>query len=101
MQTKKYKISNICKMIEKGTFSAQKAELGDYPLVVTSEERKTADSFQFDAKSVCIPLVSSTGHGHKSIKRIHYQEGKFALATILVGLIPDEKICNAKYLYYL
>jgi len=45
-------------------------------------------------------LVSSTGHGHASMKRVKYQEGKFALGSILCAVIPkDEKIVLAKYLH--
>jgi type I restriction enzyme, S subunit len=47
-----------------------------------------------------VPLVSSTGHGHASIKRVKYQEGKFALGSILCAVIPnDEKFVLAKYLH--
>jgi len=95
-----YKIADFCK-IEKGKFSATKTPSGKFPLIVTAEERLTSNSFQFDTEAVCIPLVSSTGHGHASIKRIHYQKGKFALASILVALIPDPKICRPKYLFHL
>lgn len=75
---------------------------GDYPLVVTAEFRRTADTYQFDTEAVCVPLISSTGHGNAALHRVHYQKGKFALANLLVALIPkDPKICNAKYLYFL
>lgn len=43
----------------------------------------------FDCESVCIPLVSSSGHGKKSLKNVHYQSGKFALGTILCAVIPN------------
>ena len=47
-----------------------------------------------------IPLVSSTGHGHASINRLHYQEGKFALGTILCALIiKDTTKLNPRFLY--
>ena len=95
----KYKISDFT-LIEKGKSPILKTKEGQYPLVVTAEKRKSSDSFQFNTKAVCIPLVSSTGHGHASIKRIHYQKGKFALASIMIALIPDEQICHTKYLYY-
>lgn len=74
---------------------------GEYPLVVTGKERRSSNTYQIDAKAVCVPIVSSSGHGHASIKRIHYQEGKFALGNIMVALIPNEKICVPKYLFYL
>jgi type I restriction enzyme S subunit len=51
---------------------------------------------------VCIPLVSSTGHGDAALHRVHYQDGKFALANLLVALLPkDPSVCEAKYLYHL
>ena len=48
-----------------------------------AEERKTADHWDLEGKAVCIPLVSSAGHGKADIKRLHYQEGKFALASTM------------------
>lgn len=94
----KVKLGDIC-TLEKGTTGIQKSTPGRYPLVVTGPERKTSDAYQFDCEAVCIPLVSSTGHGHKSLNYIHYQSGKFALGTILVAVIPkDNNILNAEYL---
>lgn len=96
---KKVKIGDVCR-IEKGSTGIASAEPGQYPLVVTAAERKTCSSFQFDCSAVCIPLVSSTGHGKKSLNYIHYQEGKFALGTILAAVIPnDENELSAKYLH--
>ncbi len=93
-------IGQVCDVI-KGITGIKKAIDGDYPLVTTGDERGTHDSYQFDTNAVCIPLVSSTGHGHASIKRIHYQSGEFALGSILAAVIPkDEKMLSAKYLYY-
>ena len=87
-QWKKVKIGDICKIV-KGTTGIASAEPGQYPLVVTAEERKTCSSYQFDCEAVCIPLVSSSGHGKKSLKNVHYQNGKFALGTILCAVIPN------------
>ncbi len=93
------KLKEICNF-EKGNIGLAKAIPGDYPLVTTGASRKTCSSYQFDTKAVCIPLVSSTGHGHASLKNVHYQEGKFALGTILVALTAkDEKIINTQFLY--
>jgi type I restriction enzyme S subunit len=95
----KVTLDKLC-FFEKGKTGLAKAIPGDYPLVTTSAERKTNDSYQFDTKAVCIPLVSSTGHGHASLNYVHYQEGKFALGTILVALTPkDETILNAQFLH--
>lgn len=85
---KKVKIGEICQII-KGTTGIASAEPGEYPLVVTALERKTCSSFQFDCEAVCIPLVSSSGHGKKTLNNIHYQSGKFALGTILCAVIPN------------
>ena len=68
------KISECC-VLEKGKTPIQKAIPGKYPLVVTTSERKTSNTFQFDRPSVCIPLVSSRGHGVASLNEIFYQEG--------------------------
>ncbi len=99
MSWKKVKLGELC-IIEKGSIGIKKAIPGDYPLVVTSEDRKSHNEFQFDEEAVIIPLVSSTGHGHKSLRRIHYQTGKFALGSILCAVIPKDKtILNAEYLF--
>lgn len=93
------KLSEICEF-QKGETGLAKAEAGDYPLVTTGSERKTCKSYQFDAKAVCIPLVSSTGHGHASLNNVHYQEGKFALGSILVALTAkNEKELNIQFLH--
>lgn len=97
----KLKIREFCDLV-KGESPTLKTEPGDYPLVVTAEFRRSANSYQFDTEAVCIPLVSSTGHGNAAIHRIHYQKGKFALANIMVALVPtDLDVCYPKYLYYL
>lgn len=94
----KIKLEDVCNYA-KGQIGIQKAIHGKYPLVVTGSERKSCSSYQFDCEAVCIPLVSSTGHGHKSLNYIHYQSGKFALGTILVALVPKNKnILSAEYL---
>lgn len=98
-----YKIRTIGELCEvvKGNTGIKQAVKGKYPLVVTAEERGTNDSYQFDNNAVCVPLVSSSGHGHASLKRVHYQSGKFALGSILCAVIPkDDSILSAKYLYY-
>jgi len=93
-------LAEVCSVI-KGKTGIKKAVEGSYPLVTTGEERLKHNSFQFDGEAVCIPLVSSTGHGHASLKRVHFQEGKFALGSILAALIPlDKSNLSSKYLYY-
>lgn len=95
----KCRLKDICS-ITKGATGIMKADGGKYPLVALSDARRSHSEFQFDANTVIVPLISSTGHGHASMKRVHYQEGKFALGNILCAVIPnDEKQLNAKYLY--
>ena len=96
---KKVKVGDICKIV-KGTTGIASAEPGQYPLVVTAEERKTCSTYQFDCEAVCIPLVSSSGHGKKSLKNVHYQNGKFALGTILCAVIPNNpQELDARFLH--
>ena len=99
MGSQKIRLGDYCEII-KGGIGIKKAIPGKYPLVVTAEKRLSHNEYQFDEPAVIIPLVSSTGHGHASIKRIHYQEGKFALGTILCAvLIKDSLTINPKFLH--
>ena len=96
---KKVKIGDVCKIV-KGTTGIASAEPGKYPLVVTAVERKTCSTYQFDCEAVCIPLVSSSGHGKKSLNNVHFQSGKFALGTILCAVIPNNSDeLDARYLH--
>lgn len=96
---KKIALGDLCNL-EKGKTGLLEAKEGEYILVATGKDRRTCETYQFDTKAVCIPLVSSTGHGHASLKYVHYQEGKFALGTILVAVIPkDENVLNAQFLH--
>jgi type I restriction enzyme S subunit len=86
--------------VEKGLIGIQKAIDGIFPLVVTGEERLFHNEAHFEGKAVIIPLVSSTGHGHASLKRIHYQEGKFAVGNILACVMPlFPMYFNMKFIY--
>lgn len=99
MTWQKVKLGEAC-VIEKGKVGIQKAIPGKYPLVVTGEQRLSHNEYHFDRNAVIVPLVSSTGHGHKSLKRIHFQTGKFAVGNILCAIIPkDETFLKAEYLY--
>lgn len=99
MGNKIIRLGDYCDII-KGSTGIKKAIPGEFPLVVTAEKRQSHNEFQFDTTAIIIPLVSSTGHGHASINRLHYQEGKFALGTILCAvLIKDTKIINPRFLF--
>jgi len=95
----KYRLGDIC-TITKGETGIMKAIDGAYTMVTLGEANKTHNAYQFDTKAVIIPLVSSTGHGHASMKRVKYHDGKFALGSILCAVIPkDENFVLAKYLH--
>jgi len=86
--------------IQKGQTGIQQAQPGTFPLVVTAAERATCDHFDFDGTAAIVPLVSSTGHGNASLNRLHYQEGKFALGTILVAIFPhDPNLISARFIF--
>lgn len=72
---------------------------GQYPLIVTAAQLSTSSEFQFDGEAVCIPMVSSTGHGHASLKRVHYASGKFAVANIIAAVqLKDASSNSTKFL---
>ncbi|MEZ7277688.1 N-6 DNA methylase [Pseudoalteromonas sp. 68 DY56-GL68] len=74
---------------KKGMLPASEAsDSGKYEFITTSLNFKRSDQASFQGQSICIPLVSSTGHGHASINNIHYYDGKFEAATILAVLRP-------------
>lgn len=86
--------------VEKGLTGIKQAQPGPFPLVVTGADRATCDHFDFDGAAAIVPLVSSTGHGHASLNRLHYQEGKFALGTILAAVIPyDPALMSARFIF--
>ncbi|MBB4857161.1 type I restriction enzyme S subunit [Novosphingobium chloroacetimidivorans] len=86
--------------IEKGVTGIQSAISGSFPLVVTAAERSSCDHFDFEGAATIVPLVSSTGHGNASINRLHYQEGKFALGTILAAIFPyAPDLISARFIF--
>ncbi len=99
MNSKTITLGDI-RFIEKGKVGIQAAVPGDYPLVTTGAERGSHNEYHFESEAVCIPLVSATGHGHASIKRIHFEGGKFCVGNILCACIPkDYNQTSAKFLH--
>jgi len=93
-------IGEVCKLT-KGKFSSTKTPPGPYRLVLTAADSKTSDDYQFEEPAVCVPLISSLGHGKAAVHRIHYAEGKYALANLLVALQPiDPDELDIRYLYH-
>lgn len=98
--TKSGSLFELCDIV-KGKFPTLKTPQGPYRFVVTAADERTASEFQLDAEAVCVPMVSSTGHGHAAIHRIHYVNGKFALANIMAAIIVKEEVeLLPKFLYY-
>jgi len=93
------RIGELCEICD-GLSPNMASPEGDYVMVVPAKDRKTTDHWSFEGKAVCIPLVSSAGHGKADIKRVHYQEGKFALATTMCALfVKDETVIRPRYLH--
>lgn len=87
--------------IEKGKIGIMAATPGGYPLVTTGPEFLTHFEPHFSGDAVCIPLISATGHGHASLKRLHHIQGDFAVGSILCACLnrrADKLI--ARYAYY-
>jgi type I restriction enzyme M protein len=86
--------------VTKGTEPASGEETGDYPLITTAKDFKLCANYTNDSEAILIPLVSSTGHGHASIKRLAYYKGKFSAAKI-VGIVEvtDARFLP-KFIYY-
>lgn len=94
------RLGEICN-IEKGKIGIQQAIDGIYPLVVTGENRLSHNEAHFFGKGIIIPLVSSTGHGHASLKRIHFEEGEFAVGNILACVTTYlPQYFNLKFIYH-
>lgn len=91
------RLGDICEIM-KGRSSASKTVPGPFPLITTAEKIKTADHFDFVGEGICIPLVSSTGHGHASMKWIHFASGRFSAAQI-VAVLQKKKAANVSMQY--
>jgi len=94
-----HRIGDLCEILD-GLSPNMATAPGDYVMVVPAEDRKTADHFDMEGSAVCIPLVSSAGHGKADIKRIHFQQGQFALASTMCALfVKDEQVIKPRYLH--
>lgn len=86
---------------QKGNFPTQKTSGSKFPFITVSGEKRFADDFDVEGPAVCVPMISATGHGHASLKRIFYSDGRFALANIIGALLPNEKCkIEPRYLYF-
>ncbi|MEN1929470.1 N-6 DNA methylase [Luteimonas sp. MJ250] len=87
--------------ITKGNSAAAAAlDEGPFPLFTSSVVPKRSGLAPYTGPAICIPIVSSTGHGHASIKGIHLAEGKFDAATITAVLTPKNSTIPVNEIYY-
>lgn len=87
--------------VEKGRIGIMAATPGEFPLVTTGEEFSTHFEPHFSGDTICIPLISATGHGHASLKRLHHINGEFAVGSILCACINrTPQRVMARYAYY-
>jgi restriction endonuclease S subunit len=89
-------------LIEKGKVGIKAATPGDFPLVTTGATHLLHNEAHFSGDAVCIPMISATGHGHASIKRLHHIQGDFAVGSILCACInqkPDRVMTRYVFHY--
>lgn len=87
--------------VEKGKIGIMAATPGEFPLVTTGENFASHFEPHFSGDAVCIPLISATGHGHASLKRLHHIKGEFAVGSILCACVnrAPERVM-ARYVYF-
>jgi len=87
--------------IDKGKVGIQSAVPGPYNLVTTGAAFSKHIDYHFEGEAICIPLISSTGHGDASLKRIHYINGKFAAGNILAACINNSaKKLSTRFVFH-
>jgi type I restriction-modification system DNA methylase subunit len=94
------RLGDLFEVVRGTTPAASAVADGAYPFATTAAELKRADSWQIEGEAIVIPTVSATGHGHASIKSVHYVRGKAALATICVAIVPKVVDVNVEYVYH-
>ena len=87
------KVSEICKYAPKSNIKAGDAcDGGEYMFFTSSaDESKRYNDYQNEGEGI----IMGTG-GNATL---HYYDGKYAVSTDCVVLLPDEQI-RCKYLYY-
>ncbi|MFS6537591.1 N-6 DNA methylase [Idiomarina loihiensis] len=94
------RLNEIFNIVKGNVGAAEAKENGDYDFITSSAEYKKCDQYSFDGKAICIPLVSSTGHGHASINNIHFYDGQFEAASILAVLLPRKEFRESVLIDY-
>lgn len=76
-------------------------DAGEFQFATSAKDLKKSKTWAFEGPAICIPTVSSTGHGHAAIKNIHYIEGRFSAATITCVLTPKSPGIDVRFYYNL
>ncbi len=87
--------------IQKGSIGAAQSDGGEFPFVTSSEDLRRHSTWEFEGEAIGIPLVSSTGHGHASMKKIHYMNCRFAAASIVAVLTKKPGVeLSVRFAYF-
>ena len=101
LKTRSATLDNMCNFYP-GLSPNEKTKEGNFNFIVPAPILKTADHFDYEVNAVCIPIVSSSGHGKADMKRFHYVEGKFAIAETMFAISSkNENKLKTKFLYYI
>lgn len=85
---------------EKGSQQISKNKTGKYSLVTTSSI-VDSDHYDYDEEAICVPMISSKGHGVAELKKIFYINGKFCCGDILMVMRKKANTeFNMKFYYY-
>jgi type I restriction enzyme S subunit len=90
----KYNLLDISKIHTGKSNSVDSTEYGPYPFIDRSQTIKRSLKYLYDETAILIP-----GEGQEFNPR--YISGKYDLHQRVYAIVPDEKIVNAKFLYYL
>ena len=85
---------------EKGKQQISKNNIGEYSIVTTSNI-SPSDHYDYDEEAICVPMISSKGHGVAELKNIFYVSGKFCCGDILMVMRKKDGVeLNMKFYYY-
>lgn len=102
IENKEWKLVPITDLFEfeKGSQQISKNKEGEYSIVTTSTIAPS-DHYDYDEEAICVPMISSKGHGVAELKNIFYVNGKFCCGDILMVMRKKAGAkFNMKFYYY-
>lgn len=102
IENKEWKFIPITKLFEfeKGKQQISKNKSGEFSIVTTATI-SPSDRYDYDEEAICVPMVSSKGHGVAELKKIFYISGKFCCGDILMVIRKKKNSkVNMKFYYY-